>query len=162
MKRDIKERRRLRPLDFCLFLLLAFSLICILLQWSAGASREESFSTHSVWLLASSIHPQVGDCLEVGDLLYRPSGEVFGRVTKKEVKEASAFPEPLRDVTQEKDVPGKGLKDLTLEVAIAGEWKQGILMQNGVNALLYGKSMLLYSDRTALTYWMLPQAASTG
>ncbi len=156
MKRGIEERRRLRPLDFCLFLLLVLSLICVLLRWSAGASREESFSTHSVWLLASSIHPQVGDCLENGDLLYWPSGEVFGRVTKKEATEASTFPDPLRDTTQEKIVPGRGLVDLTLEVTIAGEWKQGVLLQNGVNALLYGKSFLLYSDRTAISYWMFP------
>ncbi|MBQ8433062.1 MAG: hypothetical protein IJX28_09290 [Clostridia bacterium] len=149
------EGRRFGALDFFLFLFLILSVLSLVLRWQWKTPKEESFPTRQITLLATGISPQISDCLKIGDWLYRETGEPFGRVLSKELQEADPSAASLRGQSSELELPGGGLVDLRLEVEIHGAEKEGMLLQNGKHALLYGNAMQLYSDYTALTYWLM-------
>ena len=153
MKEKKQRAQEGRVLDLLLILLLALGLVGGLVRyWShADASNGEELLPYTVLLDGGELDPAVADCLAVGDLFYRTDGTLFGQVIRTERQAAQVS-------LWENGEEYKGRWDEALRcgllvwVEVVGRDADGRFLERGRIPLGVGERLVLYSQKSVLTY----------
>ena len=81
--------------------------------------------------------------VEVGELLYAPSGETFGRVISVDVRPSVV---ELQKDGRIHRVESLERRDVQIRVVVSGRESDGQILSLGGDALMIGQARLLYSE----------------
>ena len=138
-------------LDVFIILLIVLGVIGICLRMQALQGEEETDSFCRVRMTVRDIPKETADCIAEGESLYTHDGLLFGMVETVEANPARV--RVYRDgVRYQGEWEDMSRVDLTLWLTLVGSGGEHAFLRDGKYAVLVGEEVLLYGERSALTY----------
>ena len=138
-------------LDLVMLFLLILSVLMIPLRWKTQRELPIGTQPYIVTLRNTSVHPQIAQCLTVGEWVYDSQGETVGELLNVLNSEASMI---LTDGKALISAAPKEYAPVSLEIRIRvlGTTEGGMLMIGGKRMLPIGEEVQLYTKKTGLNY----------
>ena len=137
------ERKKWTLADLFLILLAILSLLGIMLRFM-GMRRGggNDFSDYAVEMMWENVDLRTAAGLGVGEVLYVPSGEIFGRVISVDVRPSVV---ELRQDGKIHRVESIERCDVLVRVVVSARDADGQILSLGGDALMIGQTKCLYS-----------------
>ena len=138
------ERKKWTLADLFLIFLAVLSLLGMLLRF-VGLRRSggDDFSDYEVEMIWKNVDLRTATEVEVGELLYAPSGETFGRVISVDVRPSVV---ELQKDGRIHRVDSLERRDVQIRVVVSGRESDGQILSLGGDTLMIGQARLLYSE----------------
>lgn len=139
-----KNKGRWNTADWFLLLLALLSIGGILLRaWGLRHGKNEDLREYAMRAVWESVDARTASCLTKDAILYTAAGEVFGWVISLETSPAVA--ELVADGELHR-LPSEQRLNVTVEIAVSGKMSDGYFLRDGIEAIVAGQELRLYSD----------------
>ena len=139
-----KSRGKWNTADWFLLLLALLSVGGILLRaWGLRRGKSEDLREYEIVAVWEDVDPRTVSCLEEDSVLYTAAGEAFGRVIW--VEESPAVTELVANGELYR-LPSEQRLNVTVEITVRGSVSDGRFLREGIEPILSGQELRLYSD----------------
>ena len=138
-------------LDVFIILLIVLGVIGICLRMQVLQGEETNGSFCRVRMTVRDIPKETADCLAEGESLYTNDGMLYGMVETLDATPAriTVYQDGERYQGEWEDM---SWVDLNLWLTLTGRDGENAFLRDGKYAVLVGETVLLYGERSALSY----------